>query len=207
MKHKNLLIAAFALVALAQLLVPYRMISHQANFALSGNEFKFKVRHNSTGYSIRGNYLWLRFDADKFKVYDRKEWENSQRVFVTFNKDSLGFAQIQTVSKEKPADSKSWVKARAFLQFKDSIGNDSLKVRPPVHYKDSCFLQLTYPFSNYYIGDTEAGEEGKEFLDKMNNSGSCITLQVYIRENQFLAGELMVDSVSFREFVKGISSQ
>ncbi|HWS01711.1 MAG TPA: hypothetical protein VN249_13905, partial [Prolixibacteraceae bacterium] len=95
MKPKILLIAAFALVAIAQLLVPYRMIRHQADFALSGNEFNFKIWHSSPGYSIRGNYIWLRFDQGRFKVRDKKEWENSQSVFVTFAKDSAGFAIIQ----------------------------------------------------------------------------------------------------------------
>lgn len=206
MKPKILLIAAFAVVALAQLLVPYRMISHQADFALSGNEFIFKVRHNGPKYSIRGNHLWLRFEAERFVVKDKNEWENSQSVFVTIEKDSLGFARIADVSKKKP-DSKNWLKAKAFLHQKNSTRRDSLAARFLDSYKDSCYLQLTYPFNNFYIGDTNTKDQEKIFIDKMNNQQSCITLQVYIRENQFVAEELMVDSVSFREYVKGISRQ
>jgi len=211
MKPKILLITAFALVAIAQLLVPYRMIRSQADFALSGSEFSFKVRHGGPGYSIRGNYLWLRFEQDRFKVTDKKAWENSQSVFVTFGKDTAGFAMIQDVSKEKPENNRNWVKARAFLQFRDSVRQfrdsvrrDSARFRPPVYYTDSVYLQLTYPFHNFYIGDGNTKEQERDFLQKLNKRQSLITLRVHIRENQFLVDELMVDSVSSRNYLKEI---
>lgn len=201
MKPKILLIIAFVVVAIAQLLVPYRMISHEAEFANSGNEFIFKVSNSGQRYSIRGNHIWLRFEADKVPIKDKNMWENSQSVFVTFERDSLGMARIADVSKNKPENNDNWIKAKAFLRF-ESKNIDSLKTRRFVNVRDSSHLYLTYPFQNFNIGDANPKEKEKIFLKTMNNSFSDITLRVKIRQNQFLVGELTADTLSFREYVK-----
>ncbi len=190
MKPNKLVFVAFAVVAMAQLFVPGWMISTMADIAKTGNEFVFKVRHNRTGASLNGNYVWLNFEANKFKVADKKEWDNNQGVFVIFDKDSQGFARVHAVSKVKPVDSRDWVKARAFL-----------------NNKDSSFLRLNYPFSNFYVPDVSTREAEKKFNETINDSTRTITLKINIRENQFLAGELMVDSMKYSEFVKKLEKK
>ena len=204
MKFKIGLIAAFAIVAVAQLLVPSLMISRQADIAKTGNEFKFKIRHNGRGSSIQGNFIWFQFEADKFKVEDKKEWENGQSVYVVFDKDSLGFARVKDVTQERPLNNYDWVKARAFLNVRDSVSARRAKARKLINYIDYSYLQLNYPFGNYYLQDANLQEVEKNFSDKMSDSSCTITLPVKIRENQFLAGELKLDSVSFKDFVKGL---
>ena len=203
MKPKSLLIAAFALVALAQLLVPTLMISSKADYALKGNEFTFKVRHNRTGYPIRGNNLWLQLEADKFRVLDKKEWENSQVVFVVFDKDSLGYARVKEVTREQPDGTQDWMKVKAFLIVRDSIDFNRAGARRFPDRIDYNFLRLSYPFSNYVIDNTKAKVVEKEFFKAMNDTLKTISLKVHIRENQYLAGELMVDSVRFEKLMDG----
>ena len=203
MKLKIVLIVAFAIVAMAQLLVPTLMISRQVSIAMTGNEFKFKVRHNGRGVSIRGNFIWLQFEADKFKIEDKKDWENSQSVFVTFDKDSLGFAKVKEVTKEKPQNSNDWIKAKAFLNVRDSTINKRTSSRSFINYIDYNYLQLNYPFNNYMIEDTDSKDLRSNINKAMNDTLRNITLSVKIRENQFLAGDLKFDSVSFKNFVKG----
>lgn len=207
MKLKIVLIAAFAIVATAQLLVPLMMISHQAAIALTGKEFIFKIKHNSRGASIRGNYIWLQFEADKFKIEDKKDWENSQSVFVTFDKDSLGFAQVKNVTKEMPLGSKDWVKAKAFLNIRDSTSNKRARARGFINNIDYSYLQLTYPFSNYIVEDLSMKDLQRNITKKMNDTLCDITISVKIRENQFLVGDLKLDSLNFKDFVKGLSSK
>jgi len=204
MKHKTLLVAAFALVALAQLLVPTLMISYKADYALKGKEFTFKIRHNRTGSSLRGNYLWLQFEADKFKVQDKKEWENSQIVFVTLDKDSLGYALVKEVTKEQPESTEDWLKVKAFLNVRDSVGNPNERFVRSMNRINYNYLQLSYPFSNYFTESKNTKEAEKEFLRAINDTLKTISLKVHIRENQYLAGELMVDSISFKDLMKGL---
>ena len=187
MNAKKLIYSTFALAVIAQLFVPCLMISSKADIALTGKEFRFKVVNNHAGTSINGNYLWFRFVEDKYKVANKKEWERSQAVYVRFDTDTLGFARIQSVSKHQPADSFDWVKARAFLNFKDSTA-----------------LQLLYPFNNYYVENANLKEIEEMASNKLNDSTRVISLKVRIRENQFIVRDLMVDGVSFKDFVKQI---
>ncbi len=184
MKLNKLLFVAFAVVAMAQLFVPGWMISTMADIAKTGNVFNFKVSHNRTGASLQGNYIWLSFEANKFKV-DKMAWDNNQSVFVIFNNDSLGFAVVKSVTKEKPVGTNDWVKAMAYL-----------------NRKDSSFLRLTYPFSNYYVANANTREAENAFNKALDDTMKNITLKINIRENQFLAGELMVDSVKISEILK-----
>ena len=185
MNAKKLIYPTFVLVVIAQLFVPCLMISSKADIALKGKEFRFKIVNNHAGTSIHGNYLWFRFVADKYKVADKKEWERSKTVYVRFGTDTLGFAKIQSVSKLQPADSFDWVKARAFLNFKDSTA-----------------LQLLYPFNNYYLENANLKEIEEMATQKLNDSTRVISLKVRIRENQFIVSDLMVDGASFKDFVK-----
>jgi hypothetical protein len=187
MKRNKLLFVAFAMVAMAQLFVPGWMISTMADIAKTGNVFNFKVNHNRAGASLQGSYIWLNFEANKYNV-DKKQWDNNQNVFVIFENDSQGFARIKSVTKEKPVGNHDWVKAMAYLTR-----------------KDSSFLRLTYPFSNYYVPNANTREAEKAFNKAMNDTLKTVTLKINIRENQFLAGDLMVDSTKIGEFLKGIN--
>lgn len=198
MNRKRLLLIAFILVALAQLCVPYQMISEQAYFANTGNEFRFKVMNNhsgsfrrgNTGTSIQGRYIRLMFEEDKFKVTDQKAVDYTQPFYVLFSKDSLGFAKIQLVTNTMPEFSSDWVKARGWT-----------------YPKDSSFLHLNYPFNNYYIEDLIDKNVESKLSEKLNDSLSVILLKVKIKENKFIVSDLMMDGVSFKDFVKRIQNK
>jgi hypothetical protein len=198
MNRKRLIIIAFILVAVAQMFVPYRMINEQAKFIDTGKEFRFKIRSNharsfrgdNTGSSIRGRYIWLLFEEDRFKVTDQKSSDFNHPFYVLFTKDSLGFAKVESVTKHKPEFSSDWVKARVWLYFKDTT-----------------LMQLNYPFNNYYIEDLIDKDIESKLSDKLNDSLSVISLNVKIKENQFIVNDLMIDSVSFKDFVKKIQGK
>ncbi len=206
MKPKSLLLVAFALVALAQLLVPTLMISYKADYALKGKEFNFEIRNRQsrTSSSIRGNSLWLHFEADRFKVRDRKDWENSQSVFVTFDTDSLGYAYVKEVSKVQPEGTEDWLKVKAFLNVSDSIRNRMVGVRGNMDRVGYDYLRLSFPFSSYLTENAKARESEKKFVKAMSDTLKTISLKVHIRENQYAVGELMVDSVRYSDYVKGL---
>ena len=190
MNRKGLVLIAFILVALAQLFVPWQMISKQAGIAGSGTEFKFKTglkpyRENSpTGSSLRGKYIWLQFAEDHIKITDKKEWEINQSAYVLFFRDSAGFAKIKSVTKVKPNNSTDWVRARVMLNRKDSTS-----------------LQIIYPFNNYYIEDKDQKEIDSIIKKELNDSLKINYLKVRIKENQFLVSDLMINGISFKEIV------
>ncbi len=114
----------------------------------------------------------------------------NQSVYVTFEKDSLGFARILEVTKNQPVSSEFWVKTMA-------IRNSG----------DSSFLRINYPFSNYPIEEKYLQAVETDFVNKMKDSLSLITLKVYIMENKFHVGDLRVDSLKFSDFVKKLDKK
>ena len=198
MKHKKLMLGLFVLVAITQLFLPFNMIRTQSTDVQTGTEFKFKLRHNkpgafnrgNTGASLEGKYIWMQFEENKYRVTDTKEWKFNQVVHVTFTTDSLGFARIQSVSKSRPAAGINYVKARAFR-------ND----------RDTCLFFLQYPFNNYYIEDKDTRDIDDAFTKKMNDTLATNYLQVKIKENHFFVSDLVIDSLSFREFVKKVRKE
>ncbi|HEY5556944.1 hypothetical protein [Acetobacterium sp.] len=108
MKPKTLFLIAFIVVALAQLFVPYQMISKQAGYAETGSEFKFKTGNrvnpdfNGIGSDLSGKFIWLKFKEDHIKIADKKDWENIRNAYVEFTTDSAGFAKILSVAITKP---------------------------------------------------------------------------------------------------------
>jgi len=195
MKHKKLMLGLLVLVALTQMFLPFNMIRTQSADVQTGPEFKFKIRHNkpgafnrrNTGATLEGKYIWMQFEENKYRVADKNEWEFNQVVHVTFTTDSLGFAGIQSVSKSRPADGINYVKARAFR-------ND----------RDSCLFFLQYPFNQYYIEDKDTRDIDEAFTKKMNDSLTTNYLLVKIKENHFLVSDLVIDNLSFKEFVKKV---
>jgi hypothetical protein len=187
MKRKTSLLSALVLVGLAQLFVPWQMISKQAGFARTGTEFNFKTdsRVNRPGASLAGKYIALNFEQDHIRITDKKEWEHIQNAYVLFAKDSAGFAKIVSVTKKKPLTSSDWVRAGVW-----------------VNWKDSTSLQLNYPFRNYIIEDTNHKQVDSVIKYGLNDSLKINYLKIKIKENQFLANDLMINGVPFKEMIK-----
>ena len=193
MKPKKLLFSAFILVCLAQLFVPWQMIRQQPNFAAPGAEFKFKIDSklnegsNHTGASIRGKFIWLEFEQARLKITDKKVWEPDEGVFVLFTRDSLGFAKIESVTKTKPVNNVDWVRARVWI-----------------NWRDTTTLHINYPFNQYYIKDTNPNDVETIIKNGLNDSLKFNYLSVKIRENQFQVEDLIINEVSFKEMMKNI---
>jgi len=190
MKTKTLLLNAFILVALAQLFIPSQMIRTLAGFAETGTEFKFKTENrfnpdfNGTGSDLSGKFIRLKCRDDHIEIEDKKDWENIENAYVEFTTDSAGFAKILAVATSEPISSNNWVRARV-----------------NVNWKDSTRLQLFYPFNNYYIQDTKSVK-----VESVIKNGLCDTLKtnylkIKIKENQFIAGDLIIDGVPFKEMI------
>jgi len=190
MKTSRLIISAFILVALAQLFVPLQMISEQAGFAETGMEFKFKTDNrfnpdfNGISSDLNGKFIWLKFREDHIKITDKKYWEKIRNAYVIFTTDSDGFAKIKSVVTLKPGDTPNWVRARV-----------------NVNWKDSTRLNLYYPFNNFYIQDTKIKKVESIIKNSLCDTLKTNYLKIKIKENQFTAGELILNGVPFKELI------
>ena len=192
MKPNKLVFIAFIVVALVQLIVPWQMISKQPTFAETGAEFKFKIDskfkwdNNRAGASIRGKYIWLKFEEDYIKIGDSKEWEQNQGVYVQFTRDSSGFAKIEMVAKQN------------LKQHRLGEGQ-GLGRQEGFH-----LAHLEYPFREYYIKDTNRNDIEEILKNSLNDSLKVNYLSINIRANQFHMNDLVIDGISFKEMMRKI---
>jgi len=190
MKTSRLIISTFILVALAQLFVPLLMIRKQAGFAETGTEFKFKTDNrfnpdfNGIGSDITGKFIWLKFREDHIKIADKKDWEKVRNAYAIFTTDSDGFAKIKSVVTLKPLDTPDWVRARV-----------------SVNWKDSTRLQLFFPFNNYYIQDIQIRKVESVIKNRLCDTLKTNYLKIRLKENQFTAGDLVLDGMPFKEII------
>ena len=189
MNRKKLLLISFALVALAQLFVPWQMIRNQAGIAETGTDFKFKIKNNRSGASIRGRYIWLRFDEDHFKITNKKEWTGITNAYALFNKDSTGFAKIESVTKDIPENSTDWVQVKVIQNREDSMAPG-----------------LIYPFNKYYIEDTNHKTIDSILRNGLNDSLKSSYLKIHIKENQFLIDDLLLDGVPLEKMIRDLKN-
>jgi uncharacterized membrane-anchored protein len=102
MNNKVLIAIVFLLMVAAQLFVPAKMISNREDVLKNGKEFKFKTAPIDPTDPFRGSYISLFFDETQFLLKDKNKWETGEKIYVYLKTDSLGYAKIDNVSKDKP---------------------------------------------------------------------------------------------------------
>jgi len=130
------------------------------------------------------------FEDDRILNTNQPDTNFGKPYFVEFATDSCGFAKIRSVHRSKPQNTEDWVQVTAYTT-----------------YEDTSYLQLNYPFNKYYIRDFIDKKVEARLSEKLNNSGSVISLKVKIKSNQYIISDLLIDSLSFNDFVNKIQNE
>ena len=123
----------FILVVAAQLFVPFQMIFNQEDIFKTGKEFKFQTAPLDPYDPFRGKYITLFFKEREVKVKNAKEWINGETVFASIIVDKNGFAKISSISKSKPENGDSYLKAKIGLSI------------------DTNKITIDFPFNRFYM--------------------------------------------------------
>lgn len=102
----------FLFVVLAQLFVPAKMIWDQNTILSHGEVYKLRTQPVDPTDPFRGKYITLRYDINSVQVKGTF-WQRNDDVFVSLQRDSLGYAFIEKVSKETPKSLDGILKAKA----------------------------------------------------------------------------------------------
>lgn len=89
----------FLLFALIILLVPMYVIFSTEGILEHGHRHKLHLQGYDPFDPFRGKYLRLNYDSN---VHCSEDFEEGDDVYVTFEKDSLGFSYFANASSEKP---------------------------------------------------------------------------------------------------------
>lgn len=186
MNKKTLLIAVFILVALAQLLVPVKMILDREEVLNSGKEFKFKTSPIDPSDPFRGKYIVLNFDEDQYEEKQARIWNRGETIYVLFTTDHTGFAKIESVSKKAP-----------------SLNEDFLKTQVSyIHYSDSTKITINFPFNRFYMEESKAYEAEKIHITSSRDTSHETYASVYIKNGDAVLKDVLIDEVSIVEIVR-----
>ena len=132
---KKIIIVLFAVMCLAQWIVPAKMVYDSEHTILAGTLYKFKTAPIDPSDPFRGKYITLNFQDSFFQFADSAEWQTGQEIFVTFTTDSAGFAVADRVYHTKP-ESESYLRTSVDYIY---------------HYANDHKVWYKLPFDRFYL--------------------------------------------------------
>ncbi len=190
MINRKLTIAAFILVALAQLYVPASMIFEREDILSNGKEFRFRAAPVDPYDPFRGKFITLNYRNNSIVVKSENEWTMNENVYAILTEDPDGFAQIKSISREKPAGTQDFVTAK--------VGN--------LIYNDTLQVIIEYPFVRFYMEESKAPRAEIEYNNALRDSTRVTWALVSIKNGEAVLKDVLIDGVSVLKLSDGGSA-
>ncbi|MBK6962859.1 MAG: GDYXXLXY domain-containing protein [Bacteroidales bacterium] len=190
MTKRKLTIAAFILVALAQLYVPAAMIFEREDILSNGKEFRFRAAPVDPYDPFRGKFITLNYRNNSIVVKSENEWTMNENVYAILTEDPDGFAQIKSISREKPAGTQDFVTAK--------VGN--------LIYNDTLQVIIEYPFVRFYMEESKAPRAEIEYNNALRDSTRVTWALVSIKNGEAVLKDVLIDGVSVLKLSDGGSA-
>jgi uncharacterized membrane-anchored protein len=172
--------AAFALMVLAQWGVPWHMVWAREQVLLHGEEFAFKTAPVDPNDPFIGKYVQLAFDASSLNTPGDTSWQSGEWVYALLGKDSLGFARIETIQRQKPNHTDT------FLHLRVSYAEASLT--------PSVFLE--FPFDRFYLEEYKAPRAEAAYNKAQSDTTSQTYALVKVWKGDAVLTDVQIDGVS-----------
>lgn len=185
MKTKKTIFILFIILVIIQLIAPLKMIYNQENILKKGKPYKFLTQPIDPNDPFRGKYIRLNYKIRSYKTLD-SIWNRNDKIYV-YLKDSIGYAKIDTVCKQKVNTKKDYVIA---------------KVKWYSTYNKK--LSFNLPFNRFYMEESKA--KPAEDLVRRNrrdtiNTNTTYAL-VYLDEDSYVLDNVFVNNVAIKEVVQ-----
>lgn len=180
MSSKNILLAAFILVALAQLYIPVRMILNNEEVLNVGTLYKFRTAPVDPNDPFRGKYIALTFQENSVEIKDKEQWLLGETIYVSLSTDDKGFAKIGSVSKEMPEGHPDVIKARVRYVKEDEPKE----------------LFIDYPFDRFYMEESKAAEAEKTYRQLMADTTRVTYALVSVKDGEAVLSDVQIDGIS-----------
>ncbi|HEY4788097.1 MAG TPA: GDYXXLXY domain-containing protein [Bacteroidales bacterium] len=180
MKTKNIVIIAFVVVAMIQLVVPAKMIFNYENILSKGKPYKFQIAPIDPSDPFRGKYIIIRIKENRFKVNRKDTLKYNEDIYVLTSTDSAnGFVKIKDIVKEKPQANVDFIKAKAG------------------YFNDSTLL-IDYPFERYYLEESTAPKIERLYHDALWSSTKVSFVIVKVIDGNAVISDLVISGKSIK---------
>ncbi|MEM9672464.1 MAG: GDYXXLXY domain-containing protein [Bacteroidota bacterium] len=183
MPKKTILLIAFLLVALVQLYVPASMILDREAVLAQGTEYKFRTAPIDPNDPFRGKYITLSFEDTTVPIVNENDWVAGESVYALLTIDEHGFAQIQSVTKEQPADDQDFLSIT--VSYVSSNGNRQ--------------LTLQYPFNRFYLEESKAPKAERVYWESLRETSQTTYALVAISDGEAVLKDVLINGISVRE--------
>lgn len=175
----------FIVVAFAQLFVPAQMIFNRESIIENGKVYKFKTQPIDPSDPFRGKYIHLNYEISSFITKD-SVWKNKDKVYIYLGVDSLGYAKVNSISKEFVNENEDYI-----------LGD----VR--WYNKKENKLNFNLPFDRYYMEETKAYDAEVAVRNNQRDSIQNNTYAlVYIKDGEAVLNDVIINNVSIKDFVE-----
>lgn len=179
---KPILIPAFILMVLVQLYVPVKMIFNKEAVLAEGKDFRFKTAPVDPHDPFRGKYIDLFYEANAVQMTNVMDWNYGDRVFVILKNDEKGFAQIETVTKERPEPTTDYVNAMISYIIPDSLST----------------ITIQYPFERFYMEESKAYSAEQAYNEASRDTTQVTYAIVSIKEGDAVVKDVLINGVPIR---------
>lgn len=178
----------FVLMVAAQLFVPAQMIIRKEKTLTLGTEFRFRTAPLDPADPFSGRFVALSFSDAMYFHDDTMQIPYRGPVYVVVKQDSLGFAIIDTLLMEKPADGTPFFAASVAYR---------VEIDDSVTYRFT--TRVRFPFDRFYMKETKAPEAEKVFLEAMRDSTKTTSAVVRLFEGDFVLEDVRIGEVSLKD--------
>ncbi len=162
----------FAVVAIAQLAIPARMILSRETVLHQGTLYKFHTQPVDPNDPFRGRYVRISVETNPIPIPEGWQHDNDAPVYAVLGADEEGFAIIKDVRSEPP-------------EIGDYIRADMVRVDD---FAETITVNL--PIDRYYMNEWSAPEAERAYWDnsRIANKNAYVTVRV-------LDGEAVVEGL------------
>ena len=190
---KNKIFWFFLLLVLVQWYVPGSMVLEQENILKTGKAFKFKTAPIDPADPFRGRYVSLNFEATQFETNLDSDWDyekdNYSKVYVHLGEDSLGFAKITDLSRDRPDSEIDYIKASTGAIY-------------PNEKEGFKRINIDYPFDRFYMDEFKAPAAETIYREAQRDSNQVAYALVKIKEGNAVIENVMVNDKPIADWVE-----
>ncbi|TPN86708.1 GDYXXLXY domain-containing protein [Aquimarina algicola] len=185
----NYMFIGFIVLALIQLVVPFKMMHDSENVITSGTPYKFKTRPIDPTDPFRGKYITLQYKMRYFITSDTTftsltTFAPGDDIRVYIKNDQAGFAVVDTISK-KPLD----------------MNTDFVMAKVTDSYKGKVMFEL--PFTRFYMEETKAydAELAYRKANRRRLRKKVYSL-VYVKDGKSVLDNVFIDDIPIKKYVE-----
>lgn len=190
---RKLILPAFALMVLAQWIVPVKMIVDSEAVLTKGTAYRFRTEPIDPSDPFRGKYVTLRYHAQRFETDTLTKYDEGTEVYAELAADSMGYVKIKNL----------------FTDPSESPGHNMLKTTIGYVWvnEGKQIVNLNFSFDRFYMEESKASEAEHVYWNAQRDSTQVAYAIVKIRNGQGIIENVMINDRPILEIVREMNEK